>query len=591
MWDEFKSIFRTASQVWRLLARRQRLSLSFALAIMLVTGALSSFPPVILGRLVDRMLSKAASPSLSGASNYLLLLIGAVLVREALQVLRKYLVENAITQVEKKTLVEVIARMLRVDLNFFGPDMKIGALHGRMHRSIEGLVRMLKLSFLDFFPAAVTALCALVVVSTKNPLLAVAMGSVIPFAFFIVLAQLSTQKGIRIDLLRAKEEIDGRAVELFGGIESVRAANTESLETEKLEQAAEHLRSKEIRHHVCMAFYDSLKYLNEGAFLIIVLCLSIYLAGRGVISIGDILTYSLLFGSIVNPLREVHRVLDEAHESSIRVADLIDLREKPVDQSYVTRQSEPAALRAPAPTPHIEVKNIRFSYPTSGRKGGAINGITLAIAEGQKIGIVGHSGCGKSTWLKLLLRLYHPQSGSILISGRPLDTFSRKDIAAEFAYVSQSPFLFSGTMEENIRYGCGDVSSDQVMVAARKANIHDEIMAMPNGYQTLVAEKGSNLSGGQRQRIAIARIFLKKPRVLLLDEATAALDNSNERAVQNALSEAMLGRTVLTVAHRLSTLRYADRILVFQNGRVAEEGTYEELLRLGGTFSRLHRAA
>lgn len=532
---------------------------------------------------------RLGSPSLAGLSKYILAIVAAILLRETLQVLRKYLVENAGTQVGKKTLVEVTARLLRVDLNFFGPDIQVGALHGRMHRSIEGLVKMIKLCFLDFFPAMVTALCALVVVSIKNPFLGMAMGLVIPCGLLIVLRQLSTQKGIRIDLLRAKEDIDGKAVELLGGIEYVRAANTETAETEKLERVAEYLRSKEIQHHVWMALYDGVKYLNEGTFLIAVLGLSIYLASRGIISTGDILVYSLLFSNIVNPLREVHRILDEAHESSLRVVDLIHLREKPIDRSY--NESKPAPVKPITSAPHIEIKNLSFSYPSSNGRGGAIRNISMQISEGQKIGIAGPSGSGKSTWIKILLRLLHPESGSIFIKGRPLDSLTRAEIATEFAYVSQAPFLVSGTIEENIRYGCGDISSVQTTEAAKRANIHHEIIAMPNGYQTRVAERGANLSGGQRQRIAIARVFLKDPRVLLLDEATAALDNSNERMVQNALSEAMTGRTVITVAHRLSTLSNTDKILVFQDGAVVEDGSYDELLKNGGVFAKLDQAA
>ena len=547
MLRELSTIFRMAIQVWQILAKPQRRALLAALLIMLATGALTSVPPVVLGRLVDNIL-RAGTVSLAGATKYILAIMAAILLREALQVLRKYCVENASTQLEKKTIVDVTARLLRVDLNFFGPEIKVGSLHGRVHRSIEGFVRMIKLCFLDFFPAVVTALCAVVVVLIKNPILGVMMGLVIPCGFLIVLRQLSTQKGIRIDLLRAKEEIDGKAVELLGGIEYVRAANTEDLESAKLEDAAEYLRTKEIQHHVWMALYDSLKYLNEGAFLIIVLSLALYFASRGIISTGDILTYSLLFANIANPLREVHRILDEAHESSLRVADLIELLEKPIDESYRRCECESTKPQTSSSVPHIEIRDLHFSYPSSNGNGEAVNGVSLMINEGEKIGVAGPSGSGKSTWIKILLRLFHPKSGEVFINGRPLNSLTRAEIGREFAYVSQSPFLVSGTIEDNIRYGCGDISGDQIIEAARRASIHDEIIAMPDGYQSRVAERGSNLSGGQRQRISIARVFLKDPKILLLDEATAALDNTNERLVQEALADVMVGRTVITVA-------------------------------------------
>lgn len=590
MLREFSSIVKMALQIWQILAKPQRRALFIALLIMFATGVLTSVPPVVLGRLVDDIL-RANTVSLPGAAKYVAAILVAILVREALQVLRKYLIENASTQLGKNTTVEITGRLLRLDLKFFGPEMKVGSLHGRVHRSIEGLVKMIKLCFLDFFPAGVTAVCAIVVVAAKNPILAITMGLVVPVGLLIVLRQLSTQKGIRIDLLRAKEEMDGRAVELLGGIEYVRAANTEDLETAKLEKAAEYLRGKEIQHHVWMALYDSLKYLNEGAFMIIVLCLSIYLASRGIISAGGILTYSLLFANIVNPLREVHRILDEAHESSLRVADLLELREKPMDESYKECAIQPARAQTRKSEPHIEIRDLHFRYPFAKANGEAVNGVSLTITEGEKIGVAGPSGSGKSTWIKILLRLFHPTSGEIVVNGRPLRNLSRAQIAAEFAYVSQSPFLVSGTIEDNIRYGCKEVSREQIIEAATRASIHDEIVAMSDGYHTRVAERGLNLSGGQRQRIAIARIFLKDPRVLLLDEATAALDNANERLVQNALAEAMAGRTVITIAHRLSTLRGADKILVFRKGSIVEQGTYSELLDYDGVFASLDEAA
>lgn len=590
MWGELRSIITMATRVWGVLGRAERWALFFAFMVMLVTGTLTSIPPVVLGQLVDKVL-KAGTLDFFKAIPFILVIIAVILAREALQVLRKYLVENACTQVAKAKMIGVIAHVLQLDLSCFGPDMKVGALHGRIHRSIDGFVKMIKLCFLDFFPAGVTSLCALGAVMMKNPFIALTMGLVIPCGLFIVLRQISTQKGIRLHLLRAKEEIDGKVVELLGGIEYVRTANTEAHETQRIEHTAERLRRTEIQHHIRMAIYDAAKYLNEGAFHIIVLCLSIYLTSRGAISIGDVLMYSLLFSSVVNPLREVHRILDEAHESSLRVADLFDLWEKPIDRSYKVSKTQAQLPVAHAGVPHIEVKDLRFGYPGSNGSGPVLDNINLTIMPGQKVGIAGPSGSGKSTWIKLLIRLLHPEEGAVLVNGRAISTMTREEITREFGYVSQTPFLLSGSIEEDIRYGCGAVLVEQIVEAAKRANIHDEIMAMPGGYQAFVSEKGANLSGGQRQRIAIARMFLKNPPVLLLDEATSALDNRNEQLVQDALTEVMKDRTVITVAHRLSTLRTTDKILVFQDGRIVEEGSYEELLDRGGVFASLDQAA
>ncbi|MGD9712549.1 MAG: ATP-binding cassette domain-containing protein, partial [Thermomicrobiales bacterium] len=207
------------------------------------------------------------------------------------------------------------------------------------------------------------------------------------------------------------------------------------------------------------------------------------------------------------------------------------------------------------------------------------------------IGLAGPSGCGKTTLLRVLLRLTHPTSGEVELGGVPAKEVSRSEIGKLFGYVGQSPFIFSGTIAENIAYGKEHASADDIEVAARRANIHEEIVAMPGGYTARVLERGLNLSGGQRQRLALARVFLKNPPVLILDEGTSALDTISERHVQRAIDLACKDRTTILVAHRLSTLLDADRILVFDHGRIVEVGTYAELYEAGGVFTTLVNCA
>jgi ATP-binding cassette subfamily B protein len=226
-----------------------------------------------------------------------------------------------------------------------------------------------------------------------------------------------------------------------------------------------------------------------------------------------------------------------------------------------------------------------------GRLRRALDGVGLAIRRGERIGIAGRSGSGKSTWLKVLLRLTHPCGGGMWFGGVPLAEVSREAIGRLIGYVGQSPFVFAGTVEENITYGIEGAKPEDVRRAAEMACIHDEIMAMPGGYQSEVAERGQNLSGGQRQRLALARLFLKDPPLLILDEATSALDTISERCVQRSLSATRPDRTVLLVAHRLSTLLDTDRILVFDGGQIVEGGPYDELVRRGGVFAELLRHA
>jgi ATP-binding cassette subfamily B protein len=213
------------------------------------------------------------------------------------------------------------------------------------------------------------------------------------------------------------------------------------------------------------------------------------------------------------------------------------------------------------------------------------------VRHGETLGVAGRSGGGKTSLLRVLLRLTHPVAGRARLGGVPLENVSRAAIGRLVGYVGQAPFVFAGTIAENIAYGGGEVDAGAIERAARQACLHEEILAMPGGYQALVAERGQNLSGGQKQRIALARVFLKDPPILILDEGTSALDTVSERRIRRAIETARRDRTVILVAHRLSTLRTADRIAVFAGGRLVEAGPYRELIGRGGAFSELARCA
>jgi ATP-binding cassette subfamily B protein len=299
----------------------------------------------------------------------------------------------------------------------------------------------------------------------------------------------------------------------------------------------------------------------------------------------------MLFLNVMAPLNEVHRFMDEAHESSLRVGDLIGLLTVPIDRSFRTPDTAASPTLAPGESVFAS-EGLRVEFPAPGGPARrALNGLTIAIRHGETIGVAGRSGCGKTTWLRTLMRLAHPCGGQATLGGVPLEAVTRRAIGELVGYVGQSPFVFAGTVAKNIAYGCPDATDEDIRRAAEMACIHDEVMLMPGGYQARVAERGQNLSGGQRQRIALARIFLKNPPILILDEGTSALDNTSERLVQQAIDAARADRTVILVAHRLTTLRDADRILVFDDGRIVETGTYSELVQRGGVFAELVHSA
>ncbi len=577
MLKEFREILQGFGRVSKLLHRDEKISLLFATLIMAITGVLTNLPAVILGRFVDTAII-STELSFSTAVPFLTLIVVIVLSKEALTVLRKYLVENVATQTEKKMTVSAIDHLLKTDITNFINKYQIGALHGRMFRSIQGLIKLIKLGFLDFFPAFFAAAAALAIAFYQKPALATFMILVIPVGLFIVVKQVSSQKGIRISLLREKEQIDGRFVEMMGGLETIRAANTTDIEVSKVESIAEKLRKMEIRHHIWMALYDAAKYLNEAFFYILVISIAIYFAIGGSITKGDILTYSILFISVIAPLREVHRILDEAHESSIKVQDLHELISQPLDESF-----QPAAKAGKKSKYVLEAKTLSFKYENE--KDSILRNINLKISNGEKIGVVGSSGCGKTTFVKILLRLVHSYTGKIYFLGKDLKSLSREEIGEKIAYIPQKTYIFSGTIRENILYGCArKVSNTEIIDASKRANIYNEIKNKLGGLNGRVAEGGNNLSGGQKQRLALARLFLNSPEVLIFDEATSALDNINEASIQRNLEKTFSDKTIIIIAHRLTTLKNVDRILVFDKGKIVQQGTFTELAKRKGLF-------
>jgi ATP-binding cassette subfamily B protein len=592
--DEVRLILQRGRQVWHLVPKRFKWALGVAALVMAVTSVCNTAMALLLGPLVRDVQYGSAHgwtrhAILWTAVWFLGLIAGLYVIREALNVLRRFLVNNTCTRINRDISVKLMAHLMKVDLSTFSQE-KVGALHGRIFRSVDGFVRFLRMGFLDFFPALMTGAFALIAALSKEPLLGLVMLGVIPVAVFLTVRQLISQKGVRLKLMRACEEIDGAVVEQLGGIEYVRVANTYHQEVKRLAHTTERRRKKEIRHHFEMSLFGCGKALNEGFFHVVVLAFAMYFAAQGTIEFSDVLPFSVLFLNVMAPLSEVHRVLDEGHEASLRVGDLLEMLAEPVDRSFAT-----VTLREPhlePGRPVVELDNLQVEYRTpDGIVRRALDGVSLSIRYGETIGVAGRSGSGKSTWVKCLLRLIHPCGGTVMVGGVPLDAVSRPDIARLIGYIGQNPFVFSGTIAENIAYGNGPVTPDDIRRAAALANLHDEIMAMPGGYGAEVTERGQNLSGGQRQRLAIARILLKNAPILILDEATSALDNISERHVQRSLGLTNTDRTTILVAHRLTTLHDADRIVVFDNGHIVEIGTFNELVQRGGVFTELVMSA
>jgi ATP-binding cassette, subfamily B, bacterial len=594
MAGQLRTFARRSRQVWRLISWRQRLSLCIALIFMCFSSGANTTIALCLGRLVDAV-SPEVNPGLTRdsltkvAAVYLAVIGVSYLVREIMNVFRRFLVEYTCTRIDKEVYVRVISHLMKVDLAILAQD-QVGALYGRITRAVDGLVRFMRIAFLDSVPALLTGAFAIAAALSKQPKIALAMAGVIPVSLGLTIWQLITQNGVRRGLLKSRELMDGTVIEQLGGMDYIRAANTHRREIGRVERVAEDRRAKELRHQFEMSLFGSGKAINEGFFHLVVLAFAVYLLVHGGLRAGDILTFSVLYLNVMAPLNEVHRFIDEAHDSSLKAGDLLGLLALPIDRSF--KLAGPSEPRIAVGEPLFVAQDLRVELPSgSGPATPALNGLSLTIKHGEKIGIAGRSGCGKTTWLRTLMRLAHASGGDATLGGVPLGSVSRHDIGRLVGYVGQNPFIFAGTIAQNIAYGCEKATDDQIRFAAELAYVHHDIMAMPGQYHARVAERGQNFSGGQKQRIALARVFLKNPPIIILDEGTSALDNISEQHVQQAINAASADRTVILVAHRLTTLRQTDRILVFEDGRIVETGTYSELVQGSGVFAELVKSA
>ena len=567
--------------IFALLPRKQKSGFFLILLILAVSAVLSQLTPLAIGYLTDHVLA-GQNASFASVAPILVAILVVNIVNELIKVARRLIVEDTATQAEKTARQRAALSLLMAPLSYFRAHMT-GNIHGRLNRSLEGTVKLIKLMFMDFAPAVTTGLAAVVTIFTQLPVsVACLVVLVIPVGTFIVLRQIGTQKGIRVELMDTKADMDGAMVELLGGIETIRALDSAQTEGARIEARSEQLRKKEMRHHRAMAFYDCLKFVNEAFFSVLVIGLSVLLASRGAITVGTVLTAYLCFTQLTGPLRELHRILDEFSECVVLANDYFRLSDLPLDFSY----QDEGASKAQTPRDNsVTLKDVRFAYPEKPDQL-ILNDIVLAIPPGKFIGIAGPSGCGKSSLIKVIDKLEEAQ-GEVLLGGVPLDSLSRTVLAENVALVPQTPFLIADTVYHNICYGMKrEVSPEEVREAARKANIAADIEQLEGGYQFVLAEGGTNLSGGQRQRIALARIFLKKPRILILDEATSALDNTSEKRIQAEIEKMKeeCGTTVLSIAHRLSTLQNCDEIIVMDKGRIVQRGTYRELEGVPGLF-------
>ena len=429
---------------------------------------------------------------------------------------------------------------------------------------------------------SLTILGALIVLFTLQWQLALALAVLLPVCLWFTLSQRLRMKRANVEVKRKTADIYSAIESSISGIRTAKAFANEHVEHDKFEEANALFRGAKVEYYKSMGLFMSGMEFTTGIMQVVVITVGGLLIMQGKMDFVNLITFSLYVSTFVTPVRKLAQFSEQYMQGAAGFERFLEIM-----RTEPEIRDKPGAGTMPPVEGRIEYRDVSFAY-SNGIP--VLSHINLTVEPGQCLAVVGPSGGGKTTLCQLLPRLYDVTGGAVLVDGRDVRDVTQASLRRSIGMLQQDVFMFAGTVRENIRYGRGDATDEEIVAAAIRAEIHDEIMAMPNGYDTYIGERGVMLSGGQKQRISIARIFLKNPRILILDEATSALDTVTEQRIQSSLDALCEGRTSIIIAHRLSTIRHADRIAVIEGEGVVENGTHEELMKKDGVYASLVRA-
>ena len=470
------------------------------------------------------------------------------------------------------------------DLSFsFYDKNRTGQLMSRVTGDLFEITELAHHGPEDLFISSVTILGAFCIMLTIQWQLALMVFAVIPI--FILFTALTRKKMMKASIeVKAKlAGINGEVESSISGMRTAKAFANEDAESAKFNAANDQFRGAKRGYYKTMAFYQSGMEFFMGILSVVVIAFGGYLIMKGEMDFIDLTTFALYVTTFITPIRKLSAFVEQFMQGMAGFKRFVALMRVEPDI-----QDEPDAQELTDVKGDIRVEDVTFRYEPSDPP--VLEHVTLHVRPGETVAVVGPSGGGKSTLCQLIPRFYDVTGGRVLVDGKDVRTLTQHSLRANIGIVQQDVFLFAGTIYDNIRYGRPDATEAEIVEAAKRAEIYDDILDMPDGFQTQVGERGAMLSGGQKQRVSIARIFLKNPPVLILDEATSALDSVTEARIQSAFDELAKGRTTLIIAHRLSTIRSASRILVIDGNGIQEEGTHEELMAKGGEYAQLYLA-
>lgn len=468
----------------------------------------------------------------------------------------------------------------RLDIEFYN-TAKVGKIMSRLTNDLNDVTEFAHHCPEEYFIGAIKLLVVFIVLLRMNVMISIALIVCVPLMF---LASSHYRKRMRKVLVNQRKQIaviNSDIEESLLGVRVVRSFANEDIELEKFSQSNDDFLQAKKDFYTSMAAFSTVTRVFDGVMYLIVIMLGGYQMMLGKILPGDLVVYALYATTLLATVRRIVEFTEQFQRGMTGIERFVEIVD--TDMKVYDRED---AKELQVQDGQIEFQNVSFRYP-DGEKD-VLHDVSFTIEPGMNAALVGASGGGKTTLVNLILRFYEVTSGKILIDGSDVRDVTLKSLRESIGMVQQDVYLFSGTVRANIAYGRVRASEEDVIEAAKLAGAYDFIMELEDGFDTYVGERGVKLSGGQKQRISIARAFLKNPKILILDEATSALDNESERIVQGSLEKLSRGRTTLTIAHRLTTIHNADKILVLDDSGIKEEGTHRELMARGGLYHELY---
>ena len=482
--------------------------------------------------------------------------------------------------IETDMRADAFAHLQKLSDNYFN-NTKVGQIMARITSDLFDVTEFAHHCPEEFFIAFLKAVISFIILARINPLLTVIIYVLIPvMAISCTYFNLQVRKAFKVQRNQIGE-LNARIEDSLLGNKVVRAFANEDLEMQRFQKDNhEFLKIKRKTYLYMAAFQDTIRMFDGLMYVVVIIAGGMFLL-RGLIAPADLVAYTMYVTTLLTTIRRIIEFAEQFQRGMTGIERFIELMDAEIDIF-----DEEGAQPLGEVNGEIVFDHVSFEYPDDHNP--VLSDVNLTIHPGEKVALVGPSGGGKTTLCNLIPRFYEPVKGAIRIDGRDIQSVTLKSLRENVGVVQQDVYLFSGTVYDNIVYGKPGASREEVMKAAQMAGAHEFIMKLKDGYDTYVGERGVKLSGGQKQRISIARVFLKSPKILILDEATASLDNESELLVSESLDKLAAGRTTLTIAHRLTTIQGADRILVLSGNQIVEEGNHESLLRKKGIYYQLY---